>query len=66
MDIASTGTTYTKKNVDNVFQVSKIIDITNEKDMPKKEKVEIIVEPEEKPKKEKQLTMSDFFEELKL
>ena len=66
MDIASTGTTYTKKNVDNVFQVSKIIDITNEKDMPKKEKVEIIEEPEEKPKKEKQLTMSDFFEEFKL
>ena len=66
MDIASTGTTYTKKNVDNVFQVSKIIDITNEKDMPKKEVVEIIEEPEEKPKKEKQLTMSDFFEEFKL
>ena len=66
MDVASTGTTYTKKNVDNIFQVSKIIDITNEKDMPKKEKVEIIEEPEEKPKKEKQLTMSDFFEEFKL
>ena len=66
MDVASIGTTYTKKNVDNIFQVSKIIDITNEKDMPKKEKVEIIEEPEEKPKKEKQLTMSDFFEEFKL
>ena len=66
MDVASTGTTYTKKNVDNIFQVSKIIDITNEKDMPKKEKVEIIEEPEEKTKKEKQLTMSDFFEEFKL
>ena len=66
MDVASTGTTYTKKNVDNIFQVSKIIDITNEKDMPKKEKVEIIEEPEERPKKEKQLTMSDFFEEFKL
>lgn len=65
LDIASTGCTYTKKNVDNVFLVSKIIDITNEKDMPKKEKVEI-VEEEEKPKKEKQLTMSDFFEEFKL
>ena len=64
MDIASTGTTYTKKNVDNIFLVSKIIDITNEKEIPKKEKV-IIIE-EEKPKKEKQLTMSDFFEEFKL
>ena len=42
------------------------IDITNEKDMPKKEKVVIIEEPEEKPKKEKHLTMSDFFEEFKL
>ena len=65
LDIASTGCTYTKKNVDNVFLVSKIIDITNEKDMPKKEKV-VIIEEEEKPKKEKQLTMSDFFEEFKL
>ena len=66
MDIASTGTTYTKKNVDNIFLVSKIVDITNEKDMPTKEVVEIVEEVEEKPKKEKQLTMSDFFEEFKL
>ena len=42
-----------------LFEVEKEMECCN------KEKVEI-VEEEEKPKKEKQLTMSDFFEEFKL
>ena len=89
MDKASTGTTFTKKNVDNIFVVTKYTDITNQS---KEESVEESTEEtkiidmkeipvvdenkEEKPKpekkekkvevKEKQLTMSDFFEEFKL
>ena len=98
MDKSSTGSVFTKKNVDNVFMVSKLIDITNqdvsekEKDTEevkqvveenteveiKKEKEETIEEKKEvkevkevkekktSPKKEKQLTMSDFFEEFKI
>ena len=66
LDIVSTGCTYTKKNVDNIFLVSKITDITNEKEKIKQEKLEIVEEVKEKPKKEKQLTMSDFFEEFKI
>ena len=95
MDKSSTGSIFTKKNVDNVFMVSKLIDITNqdvsekEKDTEevkqvveentepeiKKEKEETIKEKKEVkegkekktgPKKEKQLTMSDFFEEFKI
>ena len=66
LDIISTGCTYTKKNVDNIFLVSKITDITNEKEKIKQEKLEIVEEVKEKPKKEKQLTMSDFFEEFKI
>ena len=66
LDIVSTGCTYTKKNVDNIFLVSKITDITNEKEKPKQENIEIVEEVKEKPKKEKQLTMSDFFEEFKI
>ena len=98
MDKSSTGSIFTKKNVDNVFMVSKLIDITNqdvsekEKDTEevkqvveentepeiKKEKEETIKEKKEvkevkevkekktSPKKEKQLTMSDFFEEFKI
>ena len=66
LDIVSTGCTYTKKNVDNIFLVSKITDITNEKEKIKEEKLEIVEEVKEKPKKEKQLTMSDFFEEFKI
>ena len=64
LDKASTGSVFTKKNVDAVFAVSKLIDTTNQK---------VLVEHTEEHKKEqqeekhkKQLTMSDFFEEFKI
>ena len=105
MDTNSTGAIFTKKNVDNIFVVSKYTDIThqdkeesiedevkivNEEEMIEIENKEVKVEPlkEEKEtvkvvkkeeavskpketkkdedKKEKQLTMSDFFEEFKI
>ena len=89
MDKASTGTTFTKKNVDNIFVVTKFTDITNQskeelgeesteetkiidmKEIPVvDENKEEKLKPEKKEKKvevkEKQLTMSDFFEEFKL
>ena len=105
MDTNSTGAIFTKKNVDNIFVVSKYTDIThqdkeesiedevkivNDEEMIEIENKEVKVEPikEEKEtvkvvkkeevvskpketkkdedKKEKQLTMSDFFEEFKI
>jgi topoisomerase-4 subunit A len=73
LDKASTGATDTKKNVDNIFVVTKYTDITNQ---PKEEKVLIeeskeVVKEETKEevkeeKKDQQLTMSDFFEEFKI
>ena len=81
MDTQSTGMTFSRKNVDNIFMLSKIVDITNEKnveieiestdeeikEVTKDKEIKIAqAKVEEKPKKEKQLTMSDFFEEFKL
>ena len=82
MDTQSTGMTFSRKNVDNIFMLSKIVDITNEKtpiieiesndeeefkEVTKDKEIKIAkAEVKEKPKKEKQLTMSDFFEEFKL
>ena len=70
LDKSSTGTTYTKKNVDNVFVVTKYTDITNQIKEDKKEITEEQKEEEKNEKqdekKEQQLTMSDFFEEFKI
>ncbi|MDD6272880.1 MAG: DNA topoisomerase IV subunit A [bacterium] len=82
LDKASTGSTFTKKNVDNIFVLSKLIDTTNQKseivELKEKtiseessqedEKINKTSKKEEKKeiKQERQLTMSDFFEEFKL
>ena len=72
LDNNSVGTTFTKKNVDGVFVVTKLTDITKQN---KEEKIEIKEEQavetktekvEKETTKEKQLTMSDFFEEFKI
>ena len=77
LDRASTGNTFTKKNVDNIFVVTKYTDITLKPKVINEETqddnlinpVEIKEEPNqevvEQPK-EKKLTMSDFFDEFKL
>ena len=44
MDKSSTGTTYTKKNVENIFVVTKFTDITNQSKEVKEESNEIITE----------------------
>ena len=75
MDISSVGSVFTKKNVENVFVLSKlknVKEITSDKEVEeeKEEEVKEEIKKESKtetPKKEKeQLTMSDFFEEFKL
>ena len=74
MDASSVGGVFTKKNVDDVFVVSKLKDIkdlvneNNNDNKPEDKKEEIKKESviEEEPKKKEQLTMSDFFEEFKL
>ena len=70
MDKSSTGNTYTKKNVEDIFVLSKYTDITNqvkeEKVEAKEEKKEENKEEKAETKKEQQLTMSDFFEEFKI
>ena len=74
MDTSSVGGVFTKKNVDDVFVVSKLKDIkalvneNNNDNKPEDKKEEIKKESviEEEPKKKEQLTMSDFFEEFKL
>ena len=70
MDKSSTGNTYTKKNVEDIFVLSKYTDITNqvkeEKVEAKEEKKDENKEEKAETKKEQQLTMSDFFEEFKI
>ena len=69
MDKQSTGSTITKKNIEDIFVVTKLKEIKLNKEEEKEEKHED--KKTEEPKKEKketksQLTMSDFFEEFKL
>ncbi len=70
MDNASVGSTYTKKNVDDIFVVSKLKDIKslilNEINDSVEENTESKTEIKEEKPKEQQLTMSDFFEEFKI
>ena len=77
LDRASTGNTFTKKNVDNIFVVTKYTDITLKPKVINEETqddnlinpVEIKEEPNQEVvehPKEKKLTMSDFFDEFKL
>ena len=93
LDKTSTGNTYTKKNVEDVFVVTRLTDITQEekvdnikesnndddakespkestkentKEIKKENKTENKKEKKEEVKQEKQLTMSDFFEEFKI
>ena len=70
MDKSSTGNTYTKKNVEDIFVLSKYTDIKNqvkeEKVEAKEEKKDENKEEKAETKKEQQLTMSDFFEEFKI
>ena len=68
-DKLSTGSSFTKKNYEEVFVVSKLVDITKEtisevKEEETIEKEEVVEKKETKT--EKQLTMSDFFEEFKI
>jgi DNA gyrase/topoisomerase IV subunit A len=68
-DKLSTGSSFTKKNYEEVFVVSKLVDITKEtisavKEEENIEKEEVVEKKETKT--EKQLTMSDFFEEFKI
>lgn len=60
MDKQSVGSVITKKNIDNIFVVTKLKEIKSS-ELKEKETSE-----EVKPKEEKQLTMSDFFEEFKI
>jgi len=85
LDLSSTGTSFTKKNVENVFVVTRLTDITNQdKDEDenentnnqqdksndeknnKEDKKEKVEEIKKEKTEEKQLTMSDFFEEFKI
>jgi hypothetical protein len=75
MDLASTGSGYTKKEPEEIFVVTRFTDITvqeketteeveeepKKQEIIKEEKVEVETQP-----KEEQLTMSDFFEEFKI
>ncbi len=73
MDLASTGSTYTKKEPDEIFVVTRYTDITKEEketaeeteEVPKEQEI-IKEEPQTEVQKEEQLTMSDFFEEFKI
>ena len=78
-DKVSTGTTFTKKNVEDIFIVAKYTDITNQnKTVSEPSQIANIIEENEieneeiapqnnmEEKKERQLTMSDFFEEFKI
>ena len=64
MDKQSTGSVFTKKNVDNIFIVTKLKEIKSSELKEKETNDETL--KEDKPKEEKQLTMSDFFEEFKI
>ena len=69
MDKQSTGSTITKKNIEDIFVVTKLKEIKLNKEEEKEEKHEDkkIEEPKKEKKETKsQLTMSDFFEEFKL
>ncbi len=64
MDKNSVGSIVTKKNIEDIFIVSRIMELNdNLKDEPK-EKIDAI--KDEDVVEEKQLTMSDFFEEFKI
>ena len=64
MDKQSVGSIITKKNIDNIFVVTKLKEIKSSELKEKETKKE--TSDEVKPKEEKQLTMSDFFEEFKI
>ena len=64
MDKQSVGSVITKKNIDNIFVVTKLKEIKSSELKEKETKKETF--DEVKPKEEKQLTMSDFFEEFKI
>ena len=64
MDKQSVGSVITKKNIDNIFVVTKLKEIKSSELKEKENKKE--TSDEVKPKEEKQLTMSDFFEEFKI
>lgn len=69
MDKLSTGSQITKKNIEDIFVVSRLKDITKIEMLKEETQVEEIKEEKkETPKKEsrEQLTMSDFFEEFKI
>ena len=68
MDKQSVGSVITKKNIDNIFVVTKLKEIKSSELKEKETKKETKKETSEevKPKEEKQLTMSDFFEEFKI
>ena len=73
MDLASTGSAYTKKEPEEVFVVTRYTDITktekeNAEEVEEEIKQQEIVKEEEvkETPKEEQLTMSDFFEEFKI
>ncbi len=75
MDTASVGSVFTKKNVDDVFVISKLKNVNSLKNeevnednndtVKEKHEVKEEIKKEEKPR-EQQLTMSDFFEEFKI
>ena len=64
MDKQSVGSVITKKNIDNIFVVTKLKEIKSSELKEKETKKE--TSDEVKPQEEKQLTMSDFFEEFKI
>ena len=64
MDKQSVGSVITKKNIDNIFVVTKLKEIKSSELKEKETKKE--TSEEVNPKEEKQLTMSDFFEEFKI
>ena len=66
MDKQSTGSVFTKKNVDNIFIVTKLKEIKSDEVKEQEEIKKEEVKREETKKEEKQLTMSDFFEEFKI
>lgn len=66
MDKQSVGSVITKKNIDNIFVVTKLKEIKSSELKEIKEETNKETSEEVKPKEEKQLTMSDFFEEFKI
>ena len=69
MDLRSVGSSYTKKDVIDVFVFKKLKEIKKEEAISEEPAEEVTIQEEikeEKPLKEKKLTMSDFFDEFKL